>query len=193
VYVEDEIEQTIREAFALIESDFLNSMFLILFQLDKKLQCEFLDSLIPLIEQRNECRRVLSKMELLEFFLRVYQYHRDNMDEKLDSYEVDKEYLHLLLKLISFSLQNGIPIEDDTYLYSLIKGGRNHQVDENLLLMLCSQVEYSDIPNNVNFKETMDSFGLAAFVSKGKSLQKVEKEVCLSPFVSNLPNKKRGY
>lgn len=192
-YVEDEIEQTIREAFAFIESDFLNCMFLILFQLDKKLQWEFLNSLIPLIEQRSECRRVISKMEVLEFFLRIYQYHRDNMDENSDSLEIDREYLRLLLKLISFSLQNGIPIEDDTYLYSLIKGGRNHQVDESLLLMLCFQVEYSDIPNNVNFKETQDSFGLAAFISKGKSLQQVEKEVCLSPFVTNLPNRKKGY
>lgn len=132
-------------------------------------------------------------MEILEFFLRIYQYHRDSMDDNSESIEIDKEYLRLLLKLISFSLQNGIPIEDDTYLYSLIKGGRNYQVDENLLLMLSSQVEYSDIPNNVNFKETLDSFGLAAFVSKGKSLQKVEKEVCLSHYVTNLPSRKKGY
>lgn len=192
-YVEDDIEETIREAFAFIESDFLNCMFIILFQLDKKLQVEFLLSLIPLIEQRSECRRVLSKMEILEFFLKIYKYYRDTLDRQSPDYDLDWEYLNHLLKLISFSLEKGISIEDDMYLYSLIKRTRSGEVDEKLLLMLCNQVEYCDIPNNINFKETLDSFGLAAFVSKGKALLKVEKEVCMSPYVTNLPNKKKGY
>ena len=132
-------------------------------------------------------------MEILEFFLRIYHYYRDSLDESKETYELDTTYLNYLLELISFCLEKGVPIEDDMYLYSLIKRNKNGQVDENLLIMLCSQVEYCDIPNNINFKETLDSFGLAAFVSKGKALQQVEKEVCLSPYVTNLPSKKKGY
>jgi len=192
-YVEDDIEETVREAFAFIESDFLNSLFIILFQLDKKLQTEFLSGLIPLIEQRSEWRRILSKMEILEFFLKIYQYHRDTLDSDSPSYDLDWEYLNYLLRLISFSLEKGIPIEDDMYMYSLIKMTKNGEVDERLLIMLWRQVEYWDIPHCIDFKETLDSFGLAAFVSKGKSLQKVEKEVWLSPLVNNFPNKKKGY
>lgn len=194
-YEEDVEEATVREAFAFIESDFLNSMFIILFQLDKRLKVEFLNALIPLIDLRSECRRVLSKMEILEFFLRIYQYHRDLLaeNEQSDEYELDWEFLNLLLKLISFSLGTGIPIEDDMYLYSLIKWGKAGKIDQNLLVMLCQQVEYWDIPNNINFKETVDSFGLAAFISKGQALQQVEKEVWLSPYITNLPSKKRGY
>jgi hypothetical protein len=95
--------------------------------------------------------------------------------------------------LISFSLENGIPIDDDMYLYSLLKGGKTGKIDEKLLIMLCQQVEYCDIPCSISFKETKDSFGLATFVSKGKALQIVEKEVCLSPYISNLPNRKKGF
>jgi len=194
-YVEEEEEQSVREAFAFIESDFLNCMFIILFQLDKSLKIEFLESLIPLIEQKNECRRVISKMETLEFFLKVYQYHRDTLGDQTTNSDYDRDYtfLNLLLMIVSFSLENGIPVDDDMYLYTLIKGGKISKIDEKLLLMLCRQVEYCDIPNNINFKETQDSFGLAAFVSKGKSLMKVEKEICISPYVSNIPSKKRGF
>lgn len=192
-YVEDDIEETVREAFAFIESDFLNWMFIILFQLDKQLQVEFLLSLIPLIEERSEWRRVLSKIEILEFFLKIYQYYRDELDKNSPDYELDWEYLNLLLKLISFSLDKGVSVEDDMYLYSLIKRTKTGEVDEKLLVMLCSQIEYWDIPNNINFKETLDSFGLAAFVSKGKALQKVENEMWLSPYITNLPNKKKGF
>ena len=195
-FAEDEEDpEVVREAFAFIESDFLNCMFVILFQLDKRLKNEFLASLIPLIEQRNECRRILSKMEILEFFLRVYHYHRDSLidREQDEEYQLDAEFLDLLLKLISFWLENGISVEDDMYLYSLIKWGKNQGIDEKLLLMLCKQVEYCDIPNNVNFKETDDSFGLAAFVSRGKALEKFEKEIWLSPYISNFPTKKKGY
>lgn len=194
-YMEDDEEHTVREAFAFIESDFLNCMFIALFQLDKNIQIEFLTSFIQLIEPKNECRRVISKMEILEFFLRVYQYHRDRFsnDPNSENYAHEWELLNLLLKLVSFSLENGIPIDDDMYLYSLLKGGKTGKIDEKLLIMLCRQVEYCDIPNNINFKETQDSFGLAAFVSKGKALQKVEKEVCLSPYISNLPSRKKGF
>lgn len=192
-YVEDDIDETVKEAFAFIESDFLNSLFIILFQLEKKLQVEFLSGFIPLIEQRNECKRIISRMEILEFFLRIYQYYRDALDNSSPSYELDFEYLNYLLKLISFSLERGIPIEDDMYLYSLIKKTKNGQVDQDLLLILCEQVEYWDIPNNIDFQETQDSFGLAAFVSKGKSLQQIEKDICLSPNITNLPKKKKGY
>lgn len=195
VYMEEEEEQSVREAFAFIESDFLNSMFIILFQLDKRLKVEFLSSLIPLIELRSECRRVLSKMEILEFFLRLYQYHRDLLVESAnsDEYEIDCEFLNLLLKLISFCLSSGVTVEDDMYLYSLIKWPKSASIDENLLLMLCHQVEYCDIPNCINFKETVDSFGLAAFISRGQALQKFEGEICLSNYVTNIPNKKKGW
>ena len=79
------------------------------------------------------------------------------------------------------------------YVYSLIKTKKRGKIDDRLLMMLCSRVEYWNIPNSINFKETVDSFGLAAFVSKGKALKTVEKEVCLSPFISNLPSKSKGY
>ena len=194
-YIEDEEQNSVKEAFAFIESDFLNWMFIILFQLDLKLKNEFLDSLIPLIEQRSEWRRILSKIEILEFFLKIYEYHRDNLEEfkDTDSYEPNCNYLDHLLKLISFCLEEGITTEDDMYVYSLIKTKKRGKIDDRLLMMLCSRVEYWNIPNCINFKETVDSFGLAAFVSKGKALKTVEKEVWLSPFISNLPNKNKGF
>ena len=193
-YLEEE-EESVKESFTFIESDFMNWLFIVLFQVDKRLQIEFLQSIIPLIEQRNECKRILSKIEILEFFLKIYQYHRDNLQyrENFEEHETETEFLKLMLKLISFWLESGIPMEDDMYLYSLIKHGRNSSIDEQLLLMLCSQVEYLDIPNSINFAETQDSFGLAAFISKGKALQKVEREICLSPTITNLPNRKKGY
>ena len=193
-YLEEE-EESVKESFTFIESDFMNWLFIVLFQVDKRLQIEFLQSIIPLIEQRNECKRILSKIEILEFFLRIYQYHRDNLQyrENFEEHETESEFLKLMLKLISFWLESGIPMEDDMYLYSLIKHGRNSSIDEQLLLMLCSQVEYLDIPSSINFAETQDSFGLAAFISKGKALQKVEREICLSPTITNLPNRKKGY
>lgn len=193
-YLEDE-QESVKESFTFIESDYLNSLFVVLFQVDWNLKNEFLYSILPLIEQRNDCKRILSKIEILEFFLKVYQYHRDNLSSKegTNEYEIEWDFLNYMLKLISFCLENGIPIEDDMYLYTLIKNSKRGCIDEKLLLMLCSQVEYLDIPHNINFNETQDSFGLAAFVSKGKALQTVEKEVCLSPTITNLPSKTKGY
>ena len=88
--MEEDIEHTVKEAFAFIEADFLNMMFIVLVQLDKQLQVEFLGALIPLIEQKSECKRVLSKMELLEFFLKIYQYHRDNLSEQSPDNDLDR-------------------------------------------------------------------------------------------------------
>ena len=101
VYIEDEEQNSVKEAFAFIESDFLTWMFVVLFQLDLKLKNEFLDSLIPLIEQRSEWRRILSKIEILEFFLKIYEYHRDQLEDlkNTEQYEPNCSYLDHLLKL----------------------------------------------------------------------------------------------
>ena len=101
VYIEDEEQNSVKEAFAFIESDFLTWMFVVLFQLDLKLKNEFLDSLIPLIEQRSEWRRILSKIEILEFFLKIYEYHRDQLEDlkNTEHYEPNCSYLDHLLKL----------------------------------------------------------------------------------------------